>query len=81
METLKKISQAEVAKLHWLQVEVAEKESAEAGLEQKPTSFGGDKTHLKVPLQEKGVCFVNEAMCVEHTSNEDLCTVQMSWEQ
>ena len=49
---MKKISQAQVAELHMLQSEVAE-ESAEAGLQQKPTSIQGDKTQLKVSLQEK----------------------------
>ena len=48
-----KISQAQIAELHRLQNEVAEKESAEAELKQQLTSIQGDKTQLKVSLQEK----------------------------
>ena len=67
LETVKMISQTQIAELHSLQHEVTWKESAEAEFQQKLTGIQSEKTQLKVMLQLKESEYVlDEGLGEEH---------------
>ena len=75
LEAVKKTAQEKGSEIDKLRSEIAEKEKAEAEVQQKLSDIQDEDTQLKESLQQKeGEYILDEAVCKEHAGNQRLCT-------